>query len=76
MSNAHTGGKAMGYQATIKQIAPKHDPRHIEGYMRLQYSTLDHLDRATFRREVKLCAACVDEGGIEMAEKNAKSFGL
>lgn len=64
------------YTKLIQEIAPKYDPRHIEAYMRLQYSTLDHLDRATFRREAKIAAACVDEGGVEMAEANAKSYGL
>ena len=52
------------------------DPRHIEGFMRLQYSTLSHLDSRTFNREVKLGVACVREGGKDAAERNAVSFGL
>lgn len=66
----------MNYAERIKKLAPQYDPRHIEGYMRLQYSTLDHLDSRTFAKEVKLCAMCVDEGGVEAAERNAKSYGL
>ena len=66
----------MNYAETIQKLAPKYDPRHIEGYMRLQYSTLDHLDKATFRREVRIACGCVDEGGVQMAERNAKSYGL
>jgi hypothetical protein len=66
----------MNYANRIKEIAAKYDPRHIEAYMRLQYSTLDHLDNATFRREVKIACACVDDGGVEMAERTAQSFGL
>ena len=52
------------------------DARHIEGYIRLQYSTLGHLDWPTIRREVKIALGCIKEGGIEAAERNAKSFGL
>lgn len=52
------------------------DPRHVEAYMRLQYGTLDHLDRRTFRAEVRLGVGCVDEGGQELAETNARSYGL
>jgi hypothetical protein len=52
------------------------DPRHIEGYIRLQYAALSHLDWRTIRREVKLCIACIKEGGVDSAERNAQSFGL
>lgn len=51
-------------------------PAHVEGFMRLQYSTLDHLDPATFAEEVAIGVGCVIEGGVENAERNAKSFGL
>jgi len=64
-------------QIEEKKLVPQGvDPRHIEGYILLQYSTLSHLDWATIKREVKLCVACVREGGIEAAERNALSFGL
>lgn len=66
----------MDYAARIRTIDKTHDPRHIEGFMRLQYSTLDHLDKATFRREVQIAAACIDEGGVEGAEQLAQSYGL
>ena len=52
------------------------DPRHVEGYMRLQYGTLDHLDAATFDREVKIGIECVDADGIDNAESNAQSYAL
>ena len=52
------------------------DPRHIEGYMRLEYSTLNGLSASQFRAEVSLCAECVVQGGVERAEENAMSFGL
>lgn len=64
------------YADAIKKLAPDYDPRHIEGYMRLQYSTLDHLSADWFKMEVNIAMACVDMGGIEQAESNARSFGL
>lgn len=65
------------YQREIAKIVPAGvDPRHVEGYMRLQYSTLSHLDRRTFNREVRLGVECIRQGGAEAAERNAKSFGL
>ena len=64
------------YQSIIKEFAPNHDPRHIEGYMRLEHSTLDGLSRAEFKNEVKIAVECIREDGLENAEKNAVSFGL
>jgi len=52
------------------------DPRHLEGFIRLQYSTLGHLDWPTIKREVKLGIACIKQGGVDAAERNAQSFGL
>lgn len=73
-----TGDQMTYYQQAIAKMksAQGFDPRHIEGYMRLQYSTLSHLSRSTFAREVRLCVACIKEGGVDAAERNAKSFGL
>ena len=64
------------YADRIRTLAPGHDPRHIEGYMLLQYATLDHLDAATFAREVEIAAGCVEVGGVDMAERNARTYGL
>lgn len=52
------------------------DPRHLEGFIRLQYSTLGHLSWADIKREIKIALGCIKEGGVEMAERNAISFGL
>lgn len=35
-------------------------PSQVEAYMRLQYGTLDHLDRRTFNKEVKIAIGCID----------------
>lgn len=66
------------YQRSIREHLKgrDYDPRHIEGYMRLQYSALDHLDRATFAQEVEIGVGCIKQGGVEAAERNAQSFGL
>lgn len=64
------------YQDRIKAIAPTYDPRHIEAFMRSERGTLDDLSPARFRAEVKMAALCINEGGLEFAERIAKSFGL
>lgn len=64
------------YAATFKKLQPAHDPRHIEAFVRLEYSTLDHLDIYTLSREAKIAAECITVGGIEQAERCAVSFGL
>ena len=69
------GAKSL-YADRIRALEPHYDPRHIEGYMRLQYSTLDHLDADTFAHEVDIAVGCIQEGGTEAAERNAQSFGL
>jgi hypothetical protein len=53
-----------------------YDPRHVEAYMRLQYGTLDHLDRATFNNEVEICVDCIEQDGAINAESLAESYGL
>lgn len=51
------------------------DPRHIEGFIRLKYSTLDHLSSDDFRADLRIAADCTIEC-VELAEDNARSFGL
>lgn len=68
--------KQQTYAERIQARATGHDSRHIEAFMRLEHSTLDHLSEAAFLREVEICAACVDEAGREYAERIAKSMGL
>ena len=66
----------MTYQAKIKTILPGYDARHIEAYMRVEHNALDHLSPSRFHTEALFAAACVKEGGREMAERIAQSFGL
>lgn len=64
------------YTEMFRKMAPNHDPRHIEAYIRLQYSTLDHLSKECMRREVAIAKDCVEVGGVSAAEACALSFGL
>ncbi len=47
----------------------------VEGLLRVTYSTLDALDRKTFRREGKKCLAEV-RADPKMAADVARSYGL
>ena len=67
---------ASHYADLIREVVPSLDPRHIEAYMRLEYGTLDHLDRLRFTREARIAAECVRVGGAEDAESLARSYGL
>ena len=69
------------YQEQIREIIAKMgrigvDPRHVEGYMRIEHSTLDGLSARQFQNEVKIGSACCDADTHENAENNAVSFGL
>jgi hypothetical protein len=64
------------YASRIRELCPKHDPRHIEAWLRLQFGTLDHLTPHQFAAEAWIAAECVDEGGVEHSENLAKSYGL
>jgi hypothetical protein len=64
------------YADRIAELAPGYDPRHIEAYMRLEHSTLDGLSGWQFAKEVEIAKGSVDEGGVEQADRCARSFGL
>ena len=50
-------------------------PACIEGWMRLQYGVLDHLDPETFAEEVEIGIACHDDDPA-VSERLARSEGL
>ena len=52
------------------------DPRHIEGFMRLQHSTLDGLSITQFKNEVLLCVDCVKAVSLVESEQLALSYNL
>lgn len=65
------------YQDIIKRVcldlSIEADPRHIEGFMRLQYGTLDHLTVPQFAHECKLFDKVKDQDDWEA---NSQSLGL
>ena len=64
------------YTERIKALAPAHDPRHIEAYMRVGCGTLDGLADWQFRDEVSIAKQCIAVEGPLFAESIAKSYGL
>ncbi len=62
------------YAHQIVQLTNQ-DPRWVEAYMRVEHSTLDHLTPARFAAEVRMAVACIEEGGEDMAERIAQSYG-
>lgn len=64
------------YRETIQKIAPMHDPRHIEAFMRSENGTLDHLSPSRFKSEVVMACLCIDECGESFAERIAQSYGI
>lgn len=64
------------YTNRIRALAPTCDPRHVEAYMRCECGTLDRLSPQRFVSEVGIAVSCIREGGLDMAERLAKSYGL
>lgn len=71
----------MYYQQVITGILKKMgrsdvDPRHVEGWMRCEHSTLDALSPTAFKKEVKIAVQCIDGPEGDVSETLAKSYGL
>ena len=62
-----------GYQALIHETIPDLDPRLVEAFMRLEYSTLDHLSRCAFDEAALIAAECVRADPVA-AERLAQSI--
>ena len=65
----------MAYQKFIHDIDPTVNPAGVEASMRLQYGTLDHLDRHTFVEEIILAKQCEKEQPGYL-RRTAASYGL
>ena len=52
------------------------DPRHIEGWMRLERGCLDGLSAGQFQREVEIALGCIAASTASENESLAESFGL
>jgi hypothetical protein len=69
------------YTGTITAVLEKLgraevNPRWVEAYMMLEYSSLNSISRESFEREVAIAIGCIDALGPEKAEQCAQSFGL
>lgn len=65
------------YQKMIVRLigCTETEARLVEGFMRLEHSTLDGLSQSKFKSEAKIGLDCVRQDPKE-AELLAKSFGL
>ena len=52
------------------------DPRHIEGWLRLEHGCLDGLSAGQFQSEVETALACIAAASAQENESLAESFGL
>jgi hypothetical protein len=52
------------------------DPRHVEGWMRIEHGCLDGLSRSQFNAEVRIALECITAGPLADSEALATSMGL
>ena len=65
------------YQQLIRELDPTVNPRWVEGFIRVQYGTLSHLDLSDFKREIRLFKeAQREELNDDLWESTAKSYGI
>ena len=61
----------------IKLIVRGFDPRLVEALMRSNtLGAFNTLDATEFSAEARKAAYCIDEGGTDMAERLAQTYGL
>jgi len=71
-----------GYEQLIREAMARAgrvgaaDPRHVEGWMRLEHGCLDGLSADQFRAEVKIALECIEAGPLADSESLAQSMGL
>lgn len=70
-----------GYTEPIRETLARQgrigtDPWYVEAWMRLEFSTLDHLGGPTWERAVREAAECVDAATEEQSRDLAESYGL
>lgn len=80
MSAASSSRSSSPYAAVILESLARigrgveYDPRHVEAYMRLEHSTLDHLSAMQFDFEVSIACAAIELGGVDDAEALALTY--
>jgi hypothetical protein len=71
-----------GYEQVIREAMARAgrvgaaDPRHVEGWMRLEHGCLDGLSADQFRAEVEISLQCIEAGPLADSESLAQSYGL
>lgn len=71
-----------GYQRLIREDIARMghvgaaDPRHVEGWMRLENGCLDGLSPSQFAAEVKIALQCIAAAPAADTESLAQSYGL
>jgi hypothetical protein len=71
-----------GYQQMIREGMARMgrvgaaDPRHVEGWMRLEHGCLDGLSPTQFAAEVKIALQCIATAPAADSEQLAQSMGL
>ena len=68
------------YQPIIKKLLRSLgrddiDPRHVEGFLRLEFKTLDSLSKSDIKRSMKSIILAIDSDP-KSSEDLAKSYGL
>lgn len=70
------------YQQLIREALAKlghidaTDPRHVEGWMRLEHGCLDGLSRGQFISEIAFALDCIAAAPTSNSEQLAQSMGL
>jgi hypothetical protein len=75
MAQTSTPAYRSPYHERVQALIPRHDPRHVEAYMRLTHPTMDGLSARQFAREAHIAARCVDMDPLG-AEQLAQCMGL
>ena len=71
-----------GYQQMIREGMARMgrvgaaDPRHVEGWMRIEHGCLDGLSPSQFVAEVKIALDCIAAAPAADSESLAQSMGL
>lgn len=52
------------------------DPRHVEGWMRIEHGCLDGLSRSQFDAQVRIALECIAAAPLADSEALATSYGL
>jgi hypothetical protein len=63
-------------QTILTELNLTDNARHVEAFMLLKHSTLNHLSRGRFRNETLLAIAELTYEGAEVGEALAQSYGI